>query len=62
MKALIIAGTVITTKEQAKNLVKRLNNYFLEDMSVEMAFVIDDYTNRLVEAGFLTWEEIEEIE
>lgn len=62
MKSLIIANTVITTKEQAKNLIKRLNSYFVKDTSIGMSLVIDDYTKRLVNAGFLTWEEAEEIE
>ena len=61
MKTLSIAGTVITTKEQAKKLIKKLNRYFLEDKSFEMSLVIDDYTERLVNAGFLTWEEVEAI-
>lgn len=60
MKSLIIAGTVITTKRQAKNLIKRLNGYFLKDKSMEMSLVISDYEERLVNAGFLTWEEVEE--
>ena len=60
MKSLIIAGTVITTKQQAKNLIKRLNGYFLKDKSMEMSLAISDYEERLVSAGFLTWEEVEE--
>lgn len=62
MKALLIANTVITTKAQAISLIKRLNSYFLEDKSYEMALVIDDYTERLVKAGFITWEEAELVE
>lgn len=57
MKALMIANTVITNKTQAINLIKRLNGYFDTDKSYSMALVIDDYTERLVNAGFLTWEE-----
>lgn len=59
MKSLLIANTVITTKEQAKNLVKRLNSYFMEDTSYEMSLVIDEMTEKLVNDGFLTWEEAE---
>lgn len=62
MKSLIIAGTVIASKESAKNLVKRLNAHFLSDTSREMAYVIDDHVQSLVTAGFLTWEEVEELE
>ncbi len=59
MKSLLIAGTVITTKEQAQNLIRKLNLRFLEDKCYEMATVIDDYTERLISAGFLTWDEAE---
>lgn len=62
MKALLVANTVITTKEQAKNLIKRLNSLFLEDTSIGMTLAIDDYTERLVSAGFLSWEDAEELE
>lgn len=62
MKALLVAHTVITTKEQAIDLTKRLNKYFEHDKSIEMAFVVDDYISQLVEKGFLTWEEVEQIE
>ena len=61
MKTLLIANTVITTKEQAKELLVRLNSYFLESKSYEMALAIDNYTERLVAAGFLTWEEAEAV-
>lgn len=62
MKSLLIANTVITNKEQAKCLVKKLNHYFEGKKSYETAFVIDELTERLVDAGFLTWEEVEGIE
>ena len=60
MKSLLIANTVIANKEQAKSLIKRLNSYFCEDKNIEMALAIDDYTERIVNAGFLTCEEAEE--
>ena len=59
MKALLIANTVITNRAQALNLVARLNKYFEEDRSIAMALVIDDYTERLVNAGFITWDDVE---
>lgn len=59
MKALLIANTVITNKEQARNFMKKLNSFFLEEKTFEMASVIDEYAERLVSAGFLTWEETE---
>lgn len=60
MKALLIAGTVITEKEQALNLVRKLNKYFKDDISPAMAAVTDDYTEWLVNAGFITWDEAEQ--
>lgn len=57
MKAIVIASTVIANKQQALSLVRRLNGYF--DGTYEMSLVIDDYIERLVNAGFLTWEEAE---
>ena len=58
MKALVIGGTVITSKSQARSFLKRLETLFDANRSYEMALVIDDYTKKLVNAGFLTWEEI----
>lgn len=60
MKPLLVAHTVIATKQQAKDLVKRLNGYFERDRSVETAVVVDYYMEQIVNAGFLTWEEAEE--
>ncbi|MBQ9700098.1 MAG: hypothetical protein IJV71_05685 [Lachnospiraceae bacterium] len=62
MKPILVAHTVIATKAQALELVKRLISYLLDDMSCEMAYVIDTYTEQLVNAGFLTWEEAEAAE
>ena len=58
MKALVIGGTVITSKSQARSLLKRLEKLFDANRSYEVALVIDDYTERLINAGFLTWDEI----
>lgn len=59
MKSIMIANTVITNKAQALNLVNRLNKHFESDRSYEMALVIDDYTERLVTAGFITWDDVQ---
>lgn len=59
MKTIIIAGTVITNKAQALNLLNRLNKYFESDKSIEMALAIDGYTEQLVTAGFITWNDAE---
>lgn len=61
MRSILIANTVITNKTQAKRLIETLNRYFPKNKSIEMALVIDDYAERLVTAGFLTWEEVEKI-
>ena len=58
MKSIVISGTVITNKRQAISLIERLNKMFLQSKSYELALVIDDYTERLVNAGFLTWNEV----
>ena len=57
MKAITICNTVIANKAQAINLVQWLNSQF--DHSIESAFVIDELTERLVNAGFITWEDAE---
>lgn len=57
MKSLLILGTVIVNKTQAKNLVSRVNKLF--DGSMESSVAILDIEERLVSAGFLTWEEVE---
>ena len=59
MKAIVIASTVITNKAQALNLITRLNKHFESDKSFEMALVIDDYTERLVNAGFISWADVQ---
>ena len=57
MKSLLICGTVITNKEQAKNLVSRVNTLF--DCTMESSVAIFDIEKQLVNAGFLTWTEVE---
>ena len=59
MKAIMIANTVITNRQQALNLVSRLSKHFETDKSYEMALVIDDYTERLVSAGFIDWDDVQ---
>lgn len=58
MKSIIICNTVITSKAQAMNLVRWLNNQF--DNTVESAIAIDELTERLVNAGFITWQDASE--
>lgn len=58
MKSIIICNTVITSKAQAMNLVQWLNSQF--DNTVESAIAIDELTERLVNAGFITWQDASE--
>lgn len=58
MKSIIICNTVITSKAQAMNLVRWLNSQF--DKTVESAIAIDELTERLVNAGFITWQDASE--
>ena len=58
MKTLVIAGTVIANKETAKNVVKRLNNS-LDTLSYESVLAVDMIIEKIVNTGFLTWEETE---
>lgn len=57
MKSLLICGTVIANKTQAKNLVNRVSKFF--DGSVESSVAISYIEEKIVNAGFLTWEEVE---
>lgn len=57
MKNLLILGTIITNKEQAKNLVTRVNSRF--DGTMESSVAISTIEDMLVKAGFLTSEEVE---
>ena len=60
MKPLFILGTFITNKESAKNLVTRLYNRF--DGSMESSVAIGEVKSQIVNAGFLTWDEVEAAE
>ena len=60
MKSIVIAGTVITNKAQATSLVARINSY-VDFNSWEAALAADQMVERLVNAGFLTWEEADSI-
>ena len=60
MKSIVIAGTVITNKAQATSLVARINSY-VDFNSWEAALAADQMVERLINAGFLTWEEADSI-
>lgn len=61
MKSLIIGGTVITSKKQAIAFLARAEKFLFEKngLSYETILALDNYQERLVNAGFLTWDEAE---
>ena len=63
MKTLSISvpGSVITNKT-ARGYLLRLARHLLNDLSIESSIVLTEIEERIVNAGFLTWEQVEEIE
>ena len=57
MKTLLILGRIITNKEQAMSLITQLSR--LADNSMEQSVAILEVEDRLVKAGFLTWDDCE---
>ncbi len=60
MKPLFILGTFITNKESARSLVSRLYRRF--DGTMESSVAIGEVETQIVNAGFLTWDEVETAE
>ena len=60
MKPLFILGTFITNKESARSLVSRLYSRF--DGTMESSVAIGEVETQIVNAGFLTWDEVEAAE
>lgn len=60
MKPLFILGTFITNKESARSLVNRLYSHF--DGTMESSVAIGEVETQIVNAGFLTWDEVEAAE
>lgn len=60
MKSLLILGHIITNKKQAMNLITSLYSRF--DCTMESSVAIDVVENKLVDAGFLSWTEVETAE
>lgn len=60
MKPLFILGTFITNKESARSLVNRLYSRF--DGTMESSVAIGEVESQIVNAGFLTWDEVEAAE
>lgn len=60
MNPLFILGTFITNKESARSFVTRLYSRF--DGSMESSVAIGDIETQIVNAGFLSWDEVETAE
>jgi len=61
VNSLIVPGSLITRKTAAGYLA-RIAAHLLSDLSIESSIVLSEIENRIVSAGFLTWEQVEEIE
>lgn len=57
MTTLHIANTIITNRAQA--LATRLNYYAIDSHSFEGHLACDTMQAQLVDAGFITWEDVE---
>ena len=56
-----VPGSVITNKT-AEGYLLRLAKHLLNDLSMESSIVLTEIEERIVNAGFLTWEQVEKIE
>ena len=56
-----VPGSVVTAKT-APAYLKRVAAHLLNDISVASTLVLNEIEERIVNAGFLTWEQVEEIE
>lgn len=59
--AINVPGSVVTAKTAA-DYIARISTYLLSDISVVNAYVLNEIEERIVKAGFLTWDQVEEIE
>lgn len=59
--AINVPGSVVTAKTAA-DYIARIADYLLSGISTESAKVLDEIEERIVNAGLLTWEQVEEIE
>ena len=63
MKATAIKGIgTVVTRQTAPGYIARLAGLIYEDLSPAASAVFDAEAARVVNAGFLTWSEVEEIE
>ena len=61
MKAITVLSSVVTAATAADYLT-RLAKLTYSDLSRAGAICFDDQAEKIVSAGFLTWENVEEIE
>lgn len=58
---IIVPGSVVTAKT-APDYLRRMVAYVYQDLTVASSLFLADVEQRLVSAGFLTWEQCEAIE
>lgn len=59
--AISVPGSVVT-KDTACDYLRRIIAYFVNDISIEGMKVLDEIEECIVNAGFLNWDEVEDIE
>ena len=59
--AIIVPGSCIT-KQTAPDYLRRIARHLLENLTFESSLALDEIEARIVKAGFLTWEQTEQIE
>jgi len=59
--AINVPGSVVT-KETAPGYLLRVAKILLSEITMESSVVLEEIEERIVNAGFLTWPECEEIE
>lgn len=61
MKSLIVPGSLITEKTAGGYLL-RIARRLQQDMTMESSVVLYEIEKKIVEAGLLSWPEVEDIE
>ena len=59
--AITVPGSVITNDTAAEYL-HRIAKMLQQDLTIEKSVVLSEIEDRIVRAGFLNWEQVEEIE
>ena len=61
MKSLIVPGSVIT-KTTARGYLLRVAKSLQSNLTIESSVVLSEIEEKIVNSGFLTWTQVEEIE